>query len=203
MKKKQKPPSSPQYFKKKKPVNQSVSKPPARVQVTQSNAANQSPTTDHQSLLPLIVFIQAFLATSGSLYYSTFGDPIANLMVGNLFPVNEGFTPCLLCWFSRILMYPLVFISYVALIRKDRYFSDYVLPFSILGMLLSTYHYILQKFPGVLTAFECSATHPCNAMEVDYFGFITIPFLALTAYTVITIASLLNVWINRNEATHE
>ena len=131
------------------------------------------------------IFLQALVATLGSLYYSTFGDPVVNLMSGRLFPSTGGFVPCELCWFGRILMYPLVFISGVALLKEDKKFTDYVLPLSVPGVVLGFYHYGLQKmnFPN---PFRCTAANPCSALQVNYFDFITIPFLELVAFAVIT-----------------
>jgi len=131
------------------------------------------------------VFLQALVAMLGSLYYSTFGDPVRNLATGRLFPSSGGFEPCELCWFGRILMYPLVFITGVALIKEDRRFTDYVLPFSLPGLALGFYHYGLQKldFPN---PFRCTAANPCSALQVNYLGFITIPLLEFVAFCVIT-----------------
>ncbi len=131
------------------------------------------------------IFLQALVATLGSLYFSTYGDPVANLMSGRLFPTSGGFEPCELCWFGRILMYPLVLISGVALLKEDRKFTDYVLPLSIPGLALGFYHYGLQKF-AFPNPFRCTAANPCSALQVDYLGFITIPFLEFVAFTVIT-----------------
>jgi disulfide bond formation protein DsbB len=135
------------------------------------------------------IFVQALVATLWSLYYSSFGDPVVNLMAGRFFHSEGGFEPCELCWFSRILMYPMVITSMVGLVKEDRDFTDYILPVSIPGVLLSFYHYGLQKlnFPN---PFRCTAANPCSALQVDYFGFITIPFLALVAYIVITVLAI-------------
>jgi len=131
------------------------------------------------------VFLQALAAMLGSLYYSTFGDPVKNLADGRLFPSSGGFEPCELCWFGRILMYPLVFIAGVGLVKEDRHFTDYVLPLSVPGVALGFYHYGLQKlnFPN---PFRCTATNPCSALQVDYMSFITIPLLELIAFSIIT-----------------
>lgn len=144
-----------------------------------------SELTPHQNLLAMGIFLQALVAMTGSLYYSTFGDPVLNFQQGNLFPVGQGLEPCILCWFARILMYPIVILSYVGMAKKDRGFVDYILPLSVLGIALDTYHYSIQKFP-IQNIFGCSSAHPCNAMEVNYLGYITIPLLALTAFVVIT-----------------
>lgn len=142
------------------------------------------------------IFLQSLVAMLGSLYYSTFGDPVQNIMAGRFFPSHGGFTPCELCWYARILMYPIVPISIIALLTEDRKFTKYVLPLAIPGILLELYHYGLQKwnFPN---AFQCTAANPCSALQVDYFGFITIPFLCLLAFVVITGLSVWQIKLQR------
>lgn len=152
-----------------------------------------------QPLIQVLIFLQALVATVGSLYFSTFGDPVLNHSQGNLFAMGNGLTPCDLCWFARILMYPIVLLSYVGIAKQDKRFTDYILPLSVLGIFLDSYHYAIQKLP-IDTFFTCSSAVPCNALQVNYFGFVTIPFLALLAFSVITILCLLNVWINRQLA---
>lgn len=144
------------------------------------------------------IFLQAFVATLGSLYYSTYGDPVANLMAGTLFVAGAGFVPCLLCWFARILMYPIAFISTVGILKNDRHFTDYVLVLSLPGIFLELYHYALQMFQFE-TSFGCTMDNPCNALQVAYFGFITIPFLCLVAFVVITLLGFLNRWLNAHQ----
>ncbi len=151
------------------------------------------------NLLNYGIFLQALVATMGSLYFSTFGDPLRNLQDGRLFPSSGGFEPCELCWFGRILMYPLVLISGVALLKEDKGFTDYVLPLSIPGVALAFYHYGLQKlnFPN---PFRCTAANPCSALQVNYFGFMTIPFLEFVAFCVITALAVWQVKTRRKLA---
>lgn len=160
--------------------------------VTQPTLATK--LAPYQQWLHLIIFLQALVAMVGSLYYSTFGDPVANLQRGTFLAWGEGFMPCELCWFARILMYPIVFISYVGIAKNDKRFTDYILPLSIIGIFLDSYHYALQKLP-IANIFGCSLVNPCSALQVNYFGFVTIPFLALTAFVVISVAAGLNSWI--------
>ena len=75
---------------------------------------------------------QAVIATLGSLYYSEI----------------RHFTPCILCWYQRILMYPLVILIAVGILRKDKNLPYYVLPLSFGGMIIALYHVLLQK--GIL-----------------------------------------------------
>lgn len=152
-----------------------------------------------QNFVWYFIFLQALVAMLGSLYYSTFGDPVTNIIAGNPFPQNSGFTPCVLCWYARILMYPIVPLSLIGGVKNDKNFVDYILPLSIMGMFLDTYHYMLQK-TQLVTSLGCTNNNPCNAMEVNYFGFLTIPLLALIAFTVITVLCIIYKILNKKIA---
>ncbi len=117
-----------------------------------------------------LAFIVATTAMLGSLYYSEIA----------------GFIPCRLCWYQRILMYPLVAVTFVGALRRDDYLPGYVLPLSILGMGVSAYHYLMEK-GFVPASTTCAVDVPCNITYVNYFGFITIAFMALVAFTLITL----------------
>ncbi len=126
----------------------------------------------------LIIWIQALIATIGSLFYSEV----------------MKFIPCELCWYQRILMYPLVIIYGAALLKKDVKIAFSGLILSGIGMVVSTYHYLLQKAPAFHDlGGACSGPVPCNAIYVNYFGFITIPFMAGVAFIVIFVLHLLLV----------
>lgn len=161
-----------------------------------SEAASLEKIEQKQGLITYLIFLQTLLAMLGSLYFSTFGDPVKNLMARTLFPQDNGLLPCELCWFARILMYPMVLISIVGILKGDRRFTDYLLPLSVIGMGLEIFHYGLQKF-SFANPFGCTLTNPCNALQVQYLGFITIPFLALIGFTIITGLCLKNWKLNR------
>ncbi len=120
---------------------------------------------------PYIAFVQAWLATLGSLYFSEV----------------RGLTPCILCWYQRIFMYPLIFIIGVAIIRKDKNIPYFVLPLSIIGAIIALYQYLLQMTGlAKITPIPCTSVTPCSQIQVLYLGFITIPFLSLMAFLVIS-----------------
>lgn len=125
--------------------------------------------------LAYIAWIQSIAAMLGSLYYSEI----------------KLFTPCTLCWYQRILMYPLVIIIAVGILRKDKYIHWYVLPMSVLGWLISLYHILLQK--GILpeAIAPCTLGSSCKITYTGYFGFITIPVMSFTAFTVITLCMII------------
>ncbi len=120
-----------------------------------------------------LAFIIATVATLGSLYYSEIA----------------GFIPCRLCWYQRILMYPLVVVTLVGALKRDEYLPAYVLPLSIACMLVSGYHILMER--GVIPpSATCAADVPCNISYVSYLGFITIAVMAFTAFTLITLIML-------------
>lgn len=138
-----------------------------------------------------IIFIQAVIATVGSLYFGFFGNPVENIIIGDLFNRDRGFPPCDLCRYARILMYPLVLISWVALIRGERRnVLRYMLPSVILGIMLEVLHYTAQMVPSFDIGATCTAAVPCMALYVQYFGFLTIPGLCLLAFLIILAAML-------------
>jgi len=115
-------------------------------------------------------------------------------MLGSLYYSEiAGLVPCTLCWYQRILMYPLTLIILVGIIKQDEYLPNYVLPFSVIGTGVSTYHYLIQI--GVFThPSVCSVGIPCNVRYVTYFDFVTIPFMALIAFVLITGIMALTKW---------
>ncbi|OMP67160.1 disulfide bond formation protein B [Domibacillus epiphyticus] len=113
-------------------------------------------------------------------------------MLGSLyFSEVVGYEPCELCWYQRILMYPIVLVLGIAVVRKDVKAAMYSLALSGIGGLISLYHYGIQKVDVLTDAAPACGRVPCTGMYINWLGFITIPFLALTAFTIIFIASLL------------
>jgi len=114
-----------------------------------------------------IVFVQSLLAMLGSLYFSNFGDPIANIANGTIFG-GVGFDPCHLCRRARILMYPLVLISLIGLIRKDTKIAYTILPLSFVGIILTSYHYSIQWINS-LNIVSCAPGNPCTLIDRKIF----------------------------------
>lgn len=139
--------------------------------------ADDAPATWADALLDLlgatarhVALLAACVAMGGSLFFSEV----------------LGWPPCVLCWYQRILMYPLAVILTIGILRRDRGVHLYVLPLSIFGAGVSLYHYLLIKtnwFPPP----ACSVGIPCTVDYLNWFGFINIPFLALTAFLIITV----------------
>jgi disulfide bond formation protein DsbB len=117
-----------------------------------------------------LAWLVAVVATSGSLYFSEV----------------RAFVPCSLCWYQRIFMYPLVFILGIASFRQDKRIIPYVLPLSLIGWLIAFWHVLEENIPS-LSIPVCNVGVPCSLKYVNYLGFITIPVMSLTAFTLITL----------------
>ena len=123
---------------------------------------------------------------SGNLYLAWLVALVA--MLGSLyFSEVRHFVPCTLCWYQRILMYPLAIVLGIASYRQDAAIRSYVLPLSALGMLFATYHVLEQNVPGFGSPALCRAGVPCNLHYIHWLGFISIPVLSLTAFTLVTV----------------
>ena len=119
-------------------------------------------------------WIVATISMVTSLYYSEVAD----------------FTACNFCWYERIAMYPLVIILGIASWREDIKIKLYALPISVAGILISIYHYLLQLFPNQ-TSISCGKFSTCTGNWILEYGFISIPFMAFTAFLLITSLLLL------------
>ncbi len=127
-----------------------------------------------------IALVTAWVAMCGSLYFSEV----------------RGYVPCVLCWYQRILMYPLTLVIAIGLLRRDWNLPYYVLPFSLIGLGVSTYHYLLEKTDLFAGSAACRQGVSCTTQWINWFGFVTIPFLALTAFLIISIMTVVAL-VNR------
>jgi disulfide bond formation protein DsbB len=124
----------------------------------------------------------AIIATLGSLYLSE----------------SVGLVPCQLCWYQRIAMYPLAVILPIAAIRRDPMVRLPAATLATIGAGIAAYHRLIQAFPS-LDSGSCSAVGPsCSSPLIKEFGFVTIPYMALSAFLLI----LAFIWVDRrNSAT--
>jgi disulfide bond formation protein DsbB len=90
--------------------------------------------------------------------------------------------PCVLCWYQRIATYPVVLIIGTAIILRDSRLKIYALPLVLAGLAVSIYHNLLYYgvIPESIT--PCTEGVPCNAVQIEWLGFITIPLMGLGAF---------------------
>ena len=111
-------------------------------------------------------------------------------MVGSLyFSEKVGFAPCKLCWYQRIAMYSIAIISFVAALRNDKNIARYTIVLAPIGLVVSTYHYLLEWFPTLETN-VCSLDVPCTAVWFRELGFVTLCFMAGCAFITVIAVSL-------------
>lgn len=136
-------------------------------ETTNSNAA--------QEYLPYLAWIISLVATVGSLFFSE----VMNL------------PPCVLCWYQRIAMYPLVLIIGVGIISRDSRMKSYALPLALTGLAISVYHNLLYYglIPESIT--PCTQGISCTSRQIELLGFITIPLMALTAFVGVSLCLLI------------
>jgi disulfide bond formation protein DsbB len=102
-----------------------------------------------------------------------------------------GYTPCVLCWYQRIAMFPLVLILAAGLFPLDRRVVRYALPLALAGWLLALYHWGVASGLIPESATPCSQGVPCSFEQIVWFGFLTLPMLSVLAFSVIIALLLL------------
>ena len=102
----------------------------------------------------LIIWVVSLTATLGSLYFSEI----------------RGYEPCTLCWYQRILMYPIVLISTIAYIQKNAKIALTTAVFSTIGAATSLYHYSLQKLVFMQDAAPACGRVACTGQYINWLG---------------------------------
>ena len=135
---------------------------------------NPQRRTRLNSSLLYIAWVIALLSTVGSLFFSE---------------VME-LPPCVLCWYQRISIYPLVLIIGTGIIMGDGRMRYYALPLCLAGLAISVYHNLLYYgiIPESLT--PCTQGVPCTDRQIEWLGFITIPLMGLAAFLSLALCLL-------------
>jgi len=136
-----------------------------------SEQIGSPPSEKPLEALAYAAWLIALLATVGSLFFSE----VMNL------------PPCVLCWYQRIAMYPLVLIVGVGIVLRDRRMKCYALPVSLSGMAVAVYHNLLYYgvVPDSIT--PCTQGISCTSVQIEWLGFITIPLMSLAAFVVMSL----------------
>lgn len=98
--------------------------------------------------------------------------------------------PCVLCWYQRIAMFPLVILLPLGLFPYDRKVVRYALPLALIGLFVAIFHLLLVA--GIIpeAMVPCRQGIPCKTVQISWFGFVTIPMLSALAFS--GIAALLS-----------
>lgn len=118
-----------------------------------------------------LAWIVAGASTLGSLFFSY---------------VME-FAPCVLCWYQRIFLFPLVLVLAAGLFPFDRRVIKFAMPLTIAGWLTALYHNLL--YAGIIpeSLQPCSQGVSCTEEYIELFGFLTIPMLSLLSFSTIAV----------------
>lgn len=103
--------------------------------------------------------------------------------------------PCSLCWYQRLFMFPLPLVVGAGLFPFDRQVVRYALPLAVAGGLVAAYHVLLQLGIVSEAAAPCREGVPCGDAQLELFGFLSIPMLALLGFVV---AAVLLVAVHRS-----
>ncbi len=114
-------------------------------------------------------WLLAAAATTGSLFFSS---------------VME-LQPCLLCWYQRIALFPLVLVLAVGLFPFDARVVRYAFPLAAAGWLVAAFHNLV--YFGVIpeNLQPCSAGVSCSDRNLELLGFISIPLLSFVGFSAI------------------
>ncbi|MDO9093585.1 MAG: disulfide bond formation protein B [Rubrivivax sp.] len=106
-----------------------------------------------------------------------------------------GMAPCQLCWYQRILMFPLAVILGMAAFGNDRRGAIYAMPLALGGVVVAAYHSALVAGWVPQWWIPCGAGPSCSDQRLVILGDIQIPWLSLLAFTAI--ALLLLVYLRK------
>jgi disulfide bond formation protein DsbB len=110
-------------------------------------------------------------------------------MLGSLFFSEVmRLPPCVLCWYQRICMYPLVAIATVGLVWHDKGVARYIWPLAAIGLSVAAYHNLLYYGVVADAITPCAQGVSCTTRQIEWFGFITIPLMSLAAFAVIVVS---------------
>ena len=121
--------------------------------------------------LLFLAWVVATVSTLGSLFFS-------EIMM---------FPPCVMCWYQRIFMYPLVVILLVGLFPLDTTVTRYAMPLTLIGLFFAIYHNLLYYKILPESVQPCSQGVSCTSDYINWFGFITIQLLSLVAFVMVLI----------------
>jgi len=134
-----------------------------------NNMTRLDQTSNSNWNIVFLCWLIASISTMGSFFFSAIMQ----------------FAPCVLCWYQRIFMFPLVIILLVGLFPFDKSVVKYALPLASAGSFFAFYHNLL--YYGIIpeSVQPCSQGVSCTEVYIDLFGFLTIQMLSLISFSTI------------------
>ena len=135
-------------------------------------------TMNEDWVISLFCWVLTLVSTMGSLFFSE---------------VME-FPPCILCWYQRIAMYPLVLIFLVGAFSPVKQLVNFSLPLVASGWMIAVYHNLLHFEVIPESASPCLEGVPCSTVYINWLGFITIPMLSFLSFSILLIILVWKKW---------
>lgn len=130
--------------------------------------------------LLLMAWLMATTATLGALF-------IGEVM---------GMTPCVLCWYQRIFMFPIAIVLGIACFTDDRRGAIYALALALGGLTMAGYHTLLVAGLIPKAWVPCSAGVSCADQKLEILNGVQIPWLSLAAFLALVI--LLVIYLRKS-----
>ena len=147
-------------------------RPLASATMSRQSPPEATPRVPSQEQAWVLIFAAWFIATAsalGALFFSEVMD----------------LPPCVLCWYQRIVMFPLVVLLPLGLFPFDPRIVRYALPLAAIGTALAVLHVLLLHGLIPENIKPCTQGVPCGQNPIEWFGFLGIPHLSLAAFVAI------------------
>lgn len=102
-----------------------------------------------------------------------------------------GHFPCALCWYQRIVLFPLSYFLGFALYRSDWSIRLYALPWTALGLMIALLQQLKELFPRLLST-PCSLDTPCSQAAPLLWGVLSFPLASALGFGLIFLLLLLS-----------
>ena len=132
---------------------------------------NVDKMTNSNWTILFISWLIASISTLGSLFFSEI----------------MNFPPCVLCWYQRICLFPLVLILLTGLFPFDKSVVKFALPLTLSGWFIAFYHNLLYSgiIPKIIQ--PCGQGVSCTEGYINLYGIFAIPMLSMMAFSIILI----------------
>lgn len=124
---------------------------------------------------------------------------VASTLGALFFSEVMGLEPCVLCWYQRIAMFPLVVVLGLGVYRQDINSAVYAFPLAAAGWLAAGYHWLVYSGFVPKNLQPCGKGPSCAEVDLRLAGFLTIPLMSLLAFSLIIIL-LAAAWKHRGPA---
>lgn len=98
------------------------------------------------------------------------------------------FPPCNLCWYQRILLYPVALLVLTGIYLNSKDTNRFIAPFAWIGLAIAAYHNLVY-YKIIEVIVPCTESAPCTAQQLNYLGFITIPLLSVSAFLLLSVVN--------------